>query len=558
MRWDAALPADLVDQLWRDPQALLSSGQTLQHKPRCTVVKLTHPAGEFLLKRHNWGGPIRTLKKSLRRPPAWQCWLDGCFLSDAGISTPRPRACVQRRAGPIGTTSHLLTDFIPGTTLYRQLRFTRLTEGTLRLLAEQVAAVWQQLNDLRVTHNDLKTENFQIDHQGRVWLIDLEKMRRHKSGDEIRQRQAIDLTRFFHPRNWRTNPAAAEVFRQHLLATRAGAILATSLKTTLHPLVTPRPVDNRPCQLVTAVIPTQNSAHTIGPCLESIVDFADEILIADAGSTDETLAIVRQHLGPIATGRCKILQHHFADEAEALQRAIERATHPWILQLLPDERVGPDLAKEIQDALASDPQVDGFRMTRRYYFWDNLTKLGGFRHDVPLRLVRREAAHFEMRDGQLELMARSQNIGRLNSQILFDACNNLDRHLADIAVRASRAAQERQIAGQHPNFSKAMWHGPWTFLRSYLLRGGWLNGWTGFHAAWLAALAVYLREAKLWESQQKVSAMHLAKPDRLPQLGIAAAAETTSDLLHDLQTIRFPQPQVVVVAADPENRRAAA
>lgn len=392
MRWDRDLPADLVERFWRDPRGLLSSGETLQQKSRCIVARIQHAGSDFLLKHHNWGGPIRTLKKSLRRAPAVQCFHDGRFLAAAGFPTPTPRACLQRCVGPIGGASYLLTDFIAGATLYRHLRFDRPSASSVRPLAEQVAALWQQLDDLRVTHNDLKTENFQIDRRGRVWLIDLEKMRRHRGTDELRRRQVIDLGRFFHPRNWRSNPAIAEVFRPQILATSAGSELAKTVSAN-HPLVTPRPVANRTNELVTVLIP--HDGEPTSACLESICDFADEILIDPS-----------------------------------LPSAVRRARHPWVLLLLPQEHVSPDLAKEIQDALANQPKVDGFRIERRQIVRGQSDRWRAFRGDWPIRLFRAEVADIIERNSEPEIVLRSKkNTGRLRSKLLYDIENV--RHQTD-------------------------------------------------------------------------------------------------------------------------------
>ena len=67
----------------------------------------------------------------------------------------------------------MLTEYVEGTTLYRHMRFDHPSEENIHDLAKQVAELWQQLDDLKVSHNDFKTENFQIDPDGKLWLIDL-------------------------------------------------------------------------------------------------------------------------------------------------------------------------------------------------------------------------------------------------------------------------------------------------------------------------------------------------------------------------------------------------
>ena len=83
MRWDADLPADLVERMWHDPHALLSESNKLQDKLRCSVAKLDHPAGPFVWKHHNWGTLARTLKRSLSQSPAEKSWND-CALPFLG------------------------------------------------------------------------------------------------------------------------------------------------------------------------------------------------------------------------------------------------------------------------------------------------------------------------------------------------------------------------------------------------------------------------------------------------------------------------------------------
>ncbi len=439
LRRDPQLPADLVEALWRDPLDLLAQGQVLQHKPRCVVVRLDHPSGVFLLKRHNWGGPIRTLKKSLRRAPALQCWLDGRLLAEAGLPTPQPRACLERRYGPIGASSFLLTDFIAGETLYRALRYRRLHTRDVESLATQVSAIWQQLDDLHVTHNDLKTENFQIDANGRVWLIDLEKMLRHHRRENIDDRQAIDLKRFFHPRNWRACPAQAEAFRRHLLGSRAASSLASKLQALQHPLVVPRPKENLPEELVTVLIPFRSDADSLESCLHSVVDFADEILIVAPESNSATLALLRQQINAdprMTEARCKFFHDPTTNDVALLNRAVTLAAHPWVFTLFADERVSPDLAKEIQDVLVAGPRVAGLEIMRRRYRTGGVAKSSEL-NQARLRLFHRNAARFVTNSQGLAIELLQGSRGVLRSHLLAVNDVGMDYRLSNKWKRAA-------------------------------------------------------------------------------------------------------------------------
>ena len=500
MCWDAGLPRALVDRIWQDPHALLCEGIKLQDKPRCTVVRLEDAAGTFVWKHHNWGTVRRTIKRSFSRSTARKTWSDGIFLSDAGVPTPRPRAFFERRLGPFQRWSYVLTDYVPGTSLYRFMRFERPSREVVLDLARQVAAIWQQLDDLRVWHNDFKTENLLVDPQGKVWLIDLERTRRYRDLEDMRRRQARDAGDLLHPRNWRSDPQAAELFRQEILKTPAAAATLAGPHGGGHPLSRPAPASNRASHLVTVFIPCRNAAETILPCLDSVRDIADEILVADSGSTDDTLRIVR------ASGGCRIIENACDDEAAFETWAQKHARHRWILRILPDEQLNPDLARQVQDMLATEPQSDGFVIARSIYFRGRRLRHGDFQNDASIRLYRKDAARYQIRDGQVDVCVSSAKTGTLRSRLVFETCPSIEQYLSDMIGAAERAAKDANQKGQRPKRGNALVRAPWQFVRSYILRGGWLDGWAGLHASYLSAFNVYLREAMLWNLQRPAAA----------------------------------------------------
>jgi len=498
MRWDAGLPHDLVELFWKDPRALLARGTLLQDKPRCAVVRIDHPAGSFVWKHHNWGSLRRTVKRSLSRSTAEKSWSDGHFLAASGIPTPRPRAYAERRWGPFATCSYLLTDYVPGTNLYRLMRFDRPSAEVVDDLARQVAAIWQQLHDLRVSHNDLKPENLLVDPRGKVWLIDMERMRRYPRMERVRQKQILDADDLLHPRNWRADPRAAEVFRQAILRTPSGSETLANPASASHPLLRAVSATNHPSHLVTVIIPCRNAVDTIAACVESVRDMADEILVADAGSTDGTLDVVEE------LGGCRVITRQCADDVQFEIEASRAARHPWILRLLPNERLNSELGRQVQDTLAAAPKEDGFRIARRLFFRGQLLKFGGFQNDAPVRLYRKQSVRYEMRDGCVEPIVPTERIGRIRARLTCETCARVDDRLNEIIRHAARAAEISVQQGRVPRWRAVLWRAPWQFVRSYFLRFGWLDGWAGLHACRLSAFEVSLRETMLWE---------LGKPD---------------------------------------------
>ena len=409
MRWDTRLAADLVEQLWENPKALLNQGRVLQSKRRCSVVRLDLATGSYVLRSHICGGPIRALKKVLQPTPALKSWKFGREMLAAGIRTARPLAYLNNRES-FDICSYLLTEYIPGIDLYRLMRFEQPTAATVHNIAQQVAAIWQRLHELQICHGDLKTENLIIDASSQVWLIDLEKTRRHVGRSRLYSRQAIDAKELLHPRNWRAAPGAAEIFRQYILRTDGAAELMQYLAQKTHPLNRPATKLNDPAQLVTVLIPVRNDAEVILNCLESVRNMADEILVVDLGSSDRTLDIVR------STQACRVPRTSNLHGDELLNSAQRRAAHPWVLTVLPHERVSATLSKEIQDVLASGPKQIAFKIALRDQFHTRTPKGGLSRHETAIRLHRRDLAQYVERDGRLELKLASTDAEPLRSK----------------------------------------------------------------------------------------------------------------------------------------------
>ena len=445
----------------------------------------------------------------------------------AGIPTPRVRAVLERRVGPFQRYSYLLSDYIIGTSLYRLMRFERPSVELVANLARQVADIWQRLDELGVWHNDFKTENFLVDPQGKIWLIDFERMRRFgESGrDRLRQRQRKDVRDLLHPRNWRSDPAAAEVFRQAILSTPAAKQTLAGRTTATHPLCEPIAKANRPQQLVTVLIPCLNAADAIVDCLESVRDMADEILVADFGSTDDTLARVRKF------GGCRIVQRSAAPNQQSLdivafvRWAASQATHDWVLRLRPDEQLNGELSRQVQDLLAREPSEDGFEIARTVYLRGRQLRFGDFRSEPSVRLFRKGRAEFELRDGRAEVTIPSGKVGRMKSRLVHEACPSIERCLQDMMRVARRTAQDRQHTGPRSSRRRWVWRMPSSFLRSYILRWGWLDGWPGVNASFLSALSVYLREAIQHETEHPSFGKRSLVHDSWKQLKVFAPDE---------------------------------
>jgi hypothetical protein len=482
MQWDPMLPGEFVERLWNDPDELLKQ-QVLQDKLRCTVARVDESFGTFTWKRHSWGGAWRAVRRCLSRSTARKSWLDGRFLHERGVSTPQPRLFLERRLGPFKGRSYLLTDFVPGTSLYRYMRFRHPSADEIDDFAQQTAAIWQRLADLQIQHNDFQTENLLVDPRGKLWLIDLERLCRNQAGERARRKQISDLDRLLHPRNWRAKPESAAVFRREILKTAAGAKILADAPTDDHPLKRPIDTVNRDSQLVTVLICTRNAEATIGKCLRSVHDMADEILVADAGSTDNTLQLVRQF------GGCRIIERRGLSDTEFARWASLQARHPWILRIEPDEQLSAELAREIQYVLASEPADDAFQVLQTVCFRGQWLQHGGLASKPSIRLYRK-------------MSGQPKRIGRIPYSVTRELCPSIQHVVTMQILQAVENASVGSAECSDSRPSRPILAALRQLLRSLILKSAWLDGWAGVHASCLSALSIYLNETVRRELQQ--------------------------------------------------------
>jgi hypothetical protein len=492
MRWHSSLDEKLVAQLWDGPAQLIEASLPLQDKERCLVARLETKTGPLVLKRQNWGGAWKTFCKSLRTPQARQSFLDGLHLSEQGVWTPRPLALVERKWGPLGGHSYLLTEFITGTSLYRLIRFDNPPRQFVLHLADQVAKLCQRLSELCISHNDLKPENLMVDPTGRVWLIDLEKMRLHDKREPVRERLLEDLNRLLHPRSWRENLSAAEVFRTRLLEQPAVAAAVAQVKPKQHPLLHPELIaqgqDNKLSVLVTGCY----KAHDLSASVESIRDIADEIVVASSCASDA----IRTSAKAIGA---KIVERDYETPLAFRNRALTSVSHPWVLWMEAGERVSPDLAKEIQCLLSAEPTGEGYCLPRRRLYLGHICKYGRARNEAALRLFRRDKGLFAMAGRRPQVELQTANVARMNAKLIDRCTASVEDLVRSMNETSSRAALTQFVQGRKPKLFRAAFRAASKFAQNYFVRLAMLDGRVGFQVSLLSAISIWLTEVKLWE-----------------------------------------------------------
>jgi glycosyltransferase involved in cell wall biosynthesis len=242
------------------------------------------------------------------------------------------------------------------------------------------------------------------------------------------------------------------------------------------------------------IVITKNEAASIARCMES-VSWADEIVVLDSGSTDDTVGICREYTPHVH-------QTDWPGFGPQKNRALERATGDWVLSLDADEWVTPALRGEIASAIAHPQAVVAFRLPRLSSFCGRFMRHSGWWPDHVVRLFRRGAARFSD-DAVHERVIVDGKTGTLQEPLMHETFVDLDELLAKMNNYSTLSAQDMQRDGKRSGLAMAVARAAWAFVRTYFLRGGFLDGREGFMLAVATAESTYYRYVKLLLLQNK-------------------------------------------------------
>lgn len=251
---------------------------------------------------------------------------------------------------------------------------------------------------------------------------------------------------------------------------------------------------------LTVTLITLNEAANIAAALASVA-WADEIVVVDAGSGDDTVAIAR-HAGARTETRT------WPGYSEQKNYAASLATHDWILSLDADERVTPALAAEIKQLLSSDPPRRGYRMPRISHYLGRWIRGTDWYPDYQLRLYDRRAGRWNGRRVH-ESVTLDGSPGVLRNDLQHFPYRDISHHLATIDRYTTLAADQLRAEGRVPSLGGIVLHPPFAFLRNYVLRGGFRAGTAGLIVSGLNSYYVFLKLAK---ARQPASAAPPADP----------------------------------------------
>jgi glycosyltransferase involved in cell wall biosynthesis len=249
-------------------------------------------------------------------------------------------------------------------------------------------------------------------------------------------------------------------------------------------------------QPLTVIVPCKNERNNIAQCIESFQRLADEILIADSGSTDDTLEIASRY------PKVRIIRRDYITSGDFKNWAIPQASHEWVLIVDADERITPELANEIQLELSRGPSFDGYWIYRNNHFMGHPLHYGDARTDSVLRLFKRERGRYVGPSDHGEVEISTGKVGTLRNRMTHYSVWSYDHVMFKYDRYTSLQAKQWYEAGKRTSYFKLLVRPAFRFFREYILQGGILDGKVGLQQAWLCAFYSYLKQARLWELTQ--------------------------------------------------------
>jgi glycosyltransferase involved in cell wall biosynthesis len=242
-------------------------------------------------------------------------------------------------------------------------------------------------------------------------------------------------------------------------------------------------------KLSVAII-TFNEERNIERCLLSVKEIADEIVVVDSFSKDRTRGICETH-------GAKFLEHVFEGHIQQKNYALSLCKGDWILSLDADEALDDELKKSIRMALDA-PSYDGFRMNRLTNYCGHWVRYCGWYPDTKLRFVKNGKASWQGVNphDRLELNSEGQ-IGFLTGDILHYSYYTHQDHLKQIEYFSGIASKELFDRGVKTNYFIIVGKVIAQFNKSFFLKTGFLDGWTGVRISVLSAYATWRKYIKL-------------------------------------------------------------
>ncbi len=240
---------------------------------------------------------------------------------------------------------------------------------------------------------------------------------------------------------------------------------------------------------LSAVLIAQNEERKLGAALESVA-FCDEVVLVDAGSTDRTQEVAE------AAGARVVVNSPWPGFVAQRSFATAQSRHDWILALDADERISPELRREIEGLRARGFDHAAYRIPRVAIYLGREIRGTDWYPDPQVRLFDRRRGRWQ---GALvhESVSVDGSVGRLRRDLLHFPYDDVSAHLRKIDAYTSLWAEQAHAGGRRASAADLLLAPAWAFVRNYLLRGGVRLGSAGFAVSTLNTYYTFVKLLKL-------------------------------------------------------------
>lgn len=236
-----------------------------------------------------------------------------------------------------------------------------------------------------------------------------------------------------------------------------------------------------------------NEAHNLPKSLGSVHGWVTEIVLVVNDCTDDTVAVAESF-------GARVVAHPWSCRRDQKNVALDLTTQPWVLALDADEAVCEILRESIVEFLEHPSQmVNGAFFARKTWFLGRWITHGEWYPDYSLRLIRRGHARWggSPEHDKIELDGKPV---KLRGDLLHHSFPDINTNLRKITIFADANLKERIREGRvRWSLLETLFRPTWRFFRSYVIRGGFLDGYPGFFIAWSTAFAVFIKYSRLYE-----------------------------------------------------------
>ncbi len=245
---------------------------------------------------------------------------------------------------------------------------------------------------------------------------------------------------------------------------------------------------------LTVAVITKNEEANIADCLSSVRDWADEIVIVDDESTDQTVEIAKQYTD-------KIFHRKMDNEGRHRNWAYAQAKNEWVLSLDADESVTQELKEEISKTL-SNTEFNSFSIPLRNYIGSYWVQHSGWYPAGKLRLFMKSRFKYE-EVGVHPRVFVDGTTGHLTKDIVHKGYPDFEHFLASLNRQTTLEAQKWIETNRHMSLGRAIWRTMDRFPRSFIRKKGYKDGFIGFMIGFFASLYQVMSYAKYWQMKKE-------------------------------------------------------